>query len=241
MSTRALDLSWDERSRNGLLWKCTKTRRQPRCIIRYEATGESMPPETSETSRPLAPTGRPPGPGSLCRLTKALDGRISTDTVNSGRVRSTRAPSGPWTRAPQLAVDVVGGQRKTFVHPPGLDSEGVEGLSLEGFQDVCAKGRHVGVGTFHQGEVGDAEDPPEPLRQLVVRYVVVEVEKESRGSVADLLEAHSAQGGAEVLFEMLDEPGAVAAFEGDLVVSDQGRAHVRKIADPRNFCMESPL
>ena len=33
---------------------------QPRFIIIHAATGESMPPETSATSVPSTPTGRPP-------------------------------------------------------------------------------------------------------------------------------------------------------------------------------------
>ena len=70
-----------------------------------------MPPEMSDTSRPLVPTGSPPGPGTRRRLKNALDGRISTDTVNSGRVRSTRAPEWAWTRAPSsrlMSLEVSG-------------------------------------------------------------------------------------------------------------------------------------
>ena len=35
---------------------------QPRFIIIHAATGESMPPETSATSVPSTPSGRPPTP-----------------------------------------------------------------------------------------------------------------------------------------------------------------------------------
>ena len=38
---------------------------QPRRIIRIAATGESMPPESSTSTRPPVPTGSPPAPGSL--------------------------------------------------------------------------------------------------------------------------------------------------------------------------------
>jgi len=40
--------------------KCKKKQRKPRRIIRYAATGESMPPDMSATARPLIPTGNPP-------------------------------------------------------------------------------------------------------------------------------------------------------------------------------------
>jgi hypothetical protein len=39
--------------------------RQPRRIMRHAATGESMPPESRQTTRPLTPLGSPPGPRSL--------------------------------------------------------------------------------------------------------------------------------------------------------------------------------
>ena len=139
----------------------------------------------------------------------------------------------------QLPVDVVGGERKAFVHAPGLHPEGVEGLILQGFQNVCRQGRHVGVGALHRGEIGDAEHPAEPVGHFLRRHVVVEVQQQSRRGVADLLESQSPEGRAQVSFEVLDEVGAVAFLEGDLVVSNQGRAHGGKIADSRNFCMES--
>ena len=81
---------------------------------------------------------------------------------------------------------------------------------------------------------------PEPVGQLLRRDVVVEVQEQPGRGVADLPESHSTQRRAQVLLEVLDEPGAVASLEGDFVVSDQGRAHDGKIPDRRNFCMESP-
>ena len=35
----------------------------PRLAIIQEATGESIPPDSRDTARPLMPTGRPPAPG----------------------------------------------------------------------------------------------------------------------------------------------------------------------------------
>ncbi len=40
-----------------------KITRQPRFIMRHDATGESMPPESSAATVPEEPTGSPPGPG----------------------------------------------------------------------------------------------------------------------------------------------------------------------------------
>ena len=61
-STSARALAWEVAGRYGTLWKCTKSTRQPRFIMRQAATGESIPPESSAATVPLAPTGRPPGP-----------------------------------------------------------------------------------------------------------------------------------------------------------------------------------
>jgi hypothetical protein len=49
---------------SGNAWKFTNRTLQPRFIIRQAATGESIPPESSASTRPDEPTGRPPGPGS---------------------------------------------------------------------------------------------------------------------------------------------------------------------------------
>ncbi len=48
---------------SGMPEKCRKSQRNPRRIIRYAATGESMPPDISTRARPLMPTGSPPWPG----------------------------------------------------------------------------------------------------------------------------------------------------------------------------------
>ena len=49
---------------SGMPEKCRKSQRSPRRIIRYAATGESIPPDMSTSARPLIPTGRPPWPGA---------------------------------------------------------------------------------------------------------------------------------------------------------------------------------
>lgn len=45
----------------GALWNVMKSVGQPRFMIIQAATGESMPPESSVSTRGLLPTGRPPG------------------------------------------------------------------------------------------------------------------------------------------------------------------------------------
>ena len=49
----------------GLPEKWTPMTIAPRRAMRHEATGESMPLESSETMRPELPTGRPPTPALL--------------------------------------------------------------------------------------------------------------------------------------------------------------------------------
>ena len=41
-------------------WDKSEIMAEARRIIRYAATGESMPPDMSATARPLIPTGNPP-------------------------------------------------------------------------------------------------------------------------------------------------------------------------------------
>jgi hypothetical protein len=47
---------------NGCEWKCANTTREPRRIMRAAATGESIPLETSASTFPDEPTGKPPAP-----------------------------------------------------------------------------------------------------------------------------------------------------------------------------------
>ena len=60
-----------------------------------------MPPESSETTRPLTPTGSPPGPWTRSVWRYAPCGMISTWKLASACVRSTRAPEARWTAAPR--------------------------------------------------------------------------------------------------------------------------------------------
>ena len=63
-STSARALACEVAGRYGTLWKCTKSTRHPRFIMRQAATGESIPPESSAVTVPAVPTGRPPGPAT---------------------------------------------------------------------------------------------------------------------------------------------------------------------------------
>ena len=57
------------------------------------ATGESIPPEKSDNTLPLVPTGRPPGPSCLFQIIIASDGSIDMYSVFCGFFRLTRAPT----------------------------------------------------------------------------------------------------------------------------------------------------
>jgi hypothetical protein len=59
-----------------------------------------MPPDSSASTRPELPTGKPPGPGSFSNEKQIRSRRTSTNTVSSGRSRSTRTPVAMWTAAP---------------------------------------------------------------------------------------------------------------------------------------------
>ena len=68
--------------------------------MRQAATGESMPPERSASTRPLEPTGSPPAPGTFSSEKKARPGRMSTATVSAAASRSTVAPVAAWIMRP---------------------------------------------------------------------------------------------------------------------------------------------
>ena len=85
---------------SGMPEKCRKVQRSPRFIIRYAATGESMPPDISATARPLIPTGSPPCPG--CPPVKTNTSWVSTSTKISvsGCLSDTGSPCAALTSAP---------------------------------------------------------------------------------------------------------------------------------------------
>ena len=53
-------------------------------MMRHEATGESMPLESSEMTLPAVPTGSPPTPGMLEALTKADYRAVATKVAAIG-------------------------------------------------------------------------------------------------------------------------------------------------------------
>ena len=71
--TRPYALYTDSGPVSGMPEKCRKSQRSPRRIIRYAATGESMPPDISTSARPLMLTGSPPWPGSPSVNTNTSD------------------------------------------------------------------------------------------------------------------------------------------------------------------------
>ena len=85
---------------SGCAWKCTKSSRSPRRIMRYAATGESIPPDSSAIPRPVTPTGSPPAPANLPADTYAASFIISIEIVSSGALRSTSKPSASCTSPP---------------------------------------------------------------------------------------------------------------------------------------------
>ena len=89
---------------SGMPEKCRKSQRSPRRIIRYAATGESMPPDMSTRAWPLIPTGRPPWPGWPSVYTNTSCWSTSTNTVLSGCFRLTGYPYARWTSAPILVA-----------------------------------------------------------------------------------------------------------------------------------------
>ena len=78
----------------------------PRFIASSEATGESMPPDSSVTARPLVPTGRPPAPSSSRTCTYAA--RIDLDPqLERGRRRSTGSAVTRLQRGADLALELA--------------------------------------------------------------------------------------------------------------------------------------
>ena len=57
-------------------------------MVMWQATGESMPPESSASTSELVPTGSPPGPRKVSRKISAICSRTSIPIVSSGSSRS---------------------------------------------------------------------------------------------------------------------------------------------------------
>ena len=93
--------------------------RSPRLIMRYAATGESIPPDSSAIPRPVTPTGRPPAPGILPADTYAASFIISIDIVSSGSLEIDFEAERLLHLAADRAIDFHRVHREAFVLAPG--------------------------------------------------------------------------------------------------------------------------
>ena len=77
----------------------------------HPATGESIPPDSNSSTRPVTPVGKPPGPGTLSANTNACSYPISTPTVKVGSWTSTGSASAPTMAAPtsfDVSIEPIG-------------------------------------------------------------------------------------------------------------------------------------
>ncbi len=105
------------------------SRATPRFAIIQLATGESMPPESRETARPLMPTGRPPAPGCVgvyeCTFPHLdIDREIRVVDVH------LQVVVGLVELTPHILADLDGGHGEGFIGPLGLHLEGAGGAEL---------------------------------------------------------------------------------------------------------------
>ena len=129
--------------------------RSPRFIIRYAATGESMPPDISATARPLIPTGSPPCPG--CPPVKT-NTSCCVDLDEDLRVRVLERHRQP-VRGLDLRADqrvqLLGGNREPLVAAPRPDGE--RAAVRPGQRD---RGRDRRLGRLvHAQRTADPDDP----------------------------------------------------------------------------------
>ena len=137
----------------------TRTR-QPRRIIRQAATGESMPPDSRQTTRPLDADRQAAGARVPCRSSRTPRCvSASTWIVSSGFAEIDVPAARLLDAAADLALDLRRRQRKPLVGAARRDAErsrlqsGVEVAQDLGGDRVDVERRPAGP-----GEVGDAED-----------------------------------------------------------------------------------
>ena len=96
---------------------------QPRRIIRYAATGESMPPDSRHATRPPVPVGSPPAPALLAEEIE----RVVRQHLEVNRQRRIVEIDAPALRfldaAADLALDLRRRERKALVGAAGADAE----------------------------------------------------------------------------------------------------------------------
>ena len=141
------------------------TTRQPRRIIRQAATGESMPPESRQATRPLTPVGSPPAPALLAEEVERLV-RERLDVDRQLRVPEVDVPAARHLdAAADLALDLRRRQRKTLVgaarrHPERRrDRSGPRSPRIAAAIASTSSGVAAGP-----GEVRDAEDARRRVR-----------------------------------------------------------------------------
>ncbi len=119
--------------------------------MRCAATGESMPPDKRQVTRPLMLTGKPPGPRIFPAETNAARGRISIAIATAGSSRSTRAPVASRTASPTRAFtcgDVSGNDLSARRVTIANDSIGARDAAATAASEIAS--RSSAVATPHE-------------------------------------------------------------------------------------------
>ena len=126
--------------------------------------------------------------------------------------------------------DFHGGQRQSFVRSFCRDAKGGKRFRPERLDDCCAERTQVRLGqiewqSLRQRKVGDPEDFGEPVDDDLVRNLVWQDHANPAAEILDASDAEVSQDPLDIMDEAFLEIFAVAAFEGDFVVVDDGAAH----------------
>ena len=185
---------------------------RPRFIASSDATGESMPPESNATARPLVPTGSPPAP---CELAHVHVGavRVELDAqlqVGPGEVdRERRALL---DRGADQPLDLLRREVERLVPAAHPDREGARLRAGEGHHADLGDALGVTFATQAYRACDKSEHPLQAGGRLRRNQLIGHRDQEHRPAALDT-GIQATQRGAGVAAQRIEEMPLVAALQ----------------------------
>ena len=148
------------------------------------------------------------------------------DVNGEGRTAQIDAPSGRLFDEPaDLALDLRRGERKALVGPPGADTERRHLFTAERPENIGGHRLEVVTGSGGLGKIGDAEDAADPVAHFLPVRIGLEIDLDATHDRPYARHVQPPERGPKVPDQPLDEPGAVASLQRQLLVVNDDRGH----------------
>ena len=195
--------------------------------MRCAATGESIPPDSRQTTRPAVPVGQAAGPALLAEVVERLV-RQQLDVHDELRMLEIDPPAARrLDAAADLALDLRRRQRKPLVGPPRRDAEAGAGAILPRSRRTSrAIASEIEPGASRRARSWRSRTCAGRARRPPRAHARAELDLDAPHQRAHRLHtSRSDTASPQVAHETGEEPRTVLSLERDLLVVDDDGAH----------------